>query len=438
MIEGRIKIIIVAIFWLAILSGCLVWFMGTQVQSVAIAGGERGSETYILAEAIAEVFGLVQPNTTIEVFETGGSSENVRLLEQGKVDIATMQAGTEVFGGVHALASLYFDTYQLIVHSDSGINNFHDLEGRRIAIPPRSSGQHQAFWELARYYGINEKITLALPMAEDAANFAMVMKQVDAVFRVRAPGNSSIQELVSDYPMHLVAIPHARAMALENPAIRPGVIAEGAYRGFPPLPATDTATAIVPRLLVASDDLDPTLAYNLTRALFEHRSNLVAKTNLAGFIQPVTEDGRLSLPIHPGAALYYNRDKPGFLEANARIISALLYPTVILSSAAIALRSNWLRRRRVRMGESNRRLMTMALKARHSENPEELIAINDELIDMLRQLVEDLDAERVTQDEFEHFSFTWQAVDTLVRDRVYMLKELVLARNEGSDPSHAG
>jgi hypothetical protein len=31
--------------------------------------------------------------------------------------------------------------------------------------------------------------------------------------------------------------------------------------------------------------------------------------------------------------------------------------------------------------------------------------------------VNDLDAERVTQEEFDHFSFTWQAVDTLVRDR---------------------
>jgi hypothetical protein len=32
-------------------------------------------------------------------------------------------------------------------------------------------------------------------------------------------------------------------------------------------------------------------------------------------------------------------------------------------------------------------------------------------------MVRDLDAERVTKDEFDHFSFTWQAVDTLVRDR---------------------
>ena len=39
---------------------------------------------------------------------------------------------------------------------------------------------------------------------------------------------------------------------------------------------------------------------------------------------------------------------------------------------------------------------------------------------MLRRVVKDLDKDKVTQEEFEHFSFTWRAVDTLVRDRLTM------------------
>ena len=419
--DGRSKILIVAIVWLAIIAGGITWMSGSQVPHIAIAGGQRSSESYILAEAIAEMLSQTQPDIVVEVFETGGSTENVRLLEEGKVDIATMQADTRVFGTVEVLASLYSDTYQLIVRNDSGIDSFHDLIGRRVAIPPRSSGQNQAFWSLVKYYQLGLKGTLALPMAEDAANFAMIMGQVDAVFRVRAPGNAMIQQLVRGHPMKLVPIPHAEALSLENPSIRAGVIAEGAYQGFPPLPAKATATAVVPRLLVARSELDTTLIYNITRDIFEHRSNLVSQTNLAGFIQPVSEESRLPLPIHPGALLYYDRDKPGFVAANARIFSAMLYPTVIISSAAIAMRSRWLRRRRIRMGDCNRRLMSMGEKARHTDSTEELSNINGELIDMLRQLVEDLDEEKVTQDEFEHFSFTWRAVDTLVRDRRYML-----------------
>jgi hypothetical protein len=35
-------------------------------------------------------------------------------------------------------------------------------------------------------------------------------------------------------------------------------------------------------------------------------------------------------------------------------------------------------------------------------------------------VVSDLDHDKVSQEEFEHFSFTWQAVDALVRDQLMM------------------
>jgi hypothetical protein len=46
---------------------------------------------------------------------------------------------------------------------------------------------------------------------------------------------------------------------------------------------------------------------------------------------------------------------------------------------------------------------------------------------MLQHIVSDLDHDHVSQEEFEHFSFTWQAVDTVVRDRLSM------ARSEGDE-----
>jgi hypothetical protein len=42
---------------------------------------------------------------------------------------------------------------------------------------------------------------------------------------------------------------------------------------------------------------------------------------------------------------------------------------------------------------------------------------------MLRGVVIDLDHERVSQVDFEHFSFTWNAVDTLIRDRLLTSNE---------------
>ncbi len=362
------------------------------------------------------MFNATVPNTTLDVFETNGSSQNVRLLEAGQVDLATMQADIRADDTVNAVASLYFDAYQLIVKESSDIQGFEDLEGYRVAIGPAGSGQSSAFVFTAEHYGLSSEQLTALPMSEDTANFAMIMGQVDAVFRVRAPGNLSIRELVRDHPMRLVPIQQSDALALRKPTLSSGVIPLGSYRGSPPLPDRDLPTAVLERLLVARADLDTNLVHTLTRTLFERRSDLIALNNLAGFIGAVDSEGRISTPLHPGARRYYDREKPDFWQQNTRLLASLLYVVAILTSAALALRSHFTRRRKVRISKYTMQLMEVAKQARNTESVQTLYELKDGLIHMLHQVVQDLDKDRVSQEEFEHFSFTWQAVDTVVRD----------------------
>jgi hypothetical protein len=94
------------------------------------------------------------PVTEVEVFETQGSSENIRLLEAGHADFATVQADADSDDGIRAVASLYFDAYQLVVPEASDIQSPADLVGRRVAIGSASSGQYQSFWFLADHYGV--------------------------------------------------------------------------------------------------------------------------------------------------------------------------------------------------------------------------------------------------------------------------------------------
>ena len=120
--EGRLRLIVVAIVWVATLFAILAWVLSTREVRLSIAAGPRSGESFQLASAIAQVFNETVPNASIDVFETSGSAENARLLESGQVDVATMQADTHVHGGINALASLYFDAYQLIVTESSEDN----------------------------------------------------------------------------------------------------------------------------------------------------------------------------------------------------------------------------------------------------------------------------------------------------------------------------
>jgi TRAP transporter TAXI family solute receptor len=401
----------------------LYWFGDSRRRRIAIAGGPATSESFELATAIAKVFGEADPSVQVEVYETSGSRDDVRLIEEGRVDLATMQADIEVTSRVQGVAVLYSDAYQLIVTADSQVESFPDLAGHRVAVAPANSGQNNSFWFVADHYGLDPNTLIALPMSDDAADFAMTHGQVDAVFRVRSPGDPEIRQLIGDRSLRLVPILQASALSLKQPSLAPGYVPVGSYRGDPPVPPADLATVMVDRILVARAELDPDIVQNLTRILFEHRTKLVTETKLAGFIQPVSTSEPLSFPIHPGAQRYYDREKPGFFQRNTRILSGSLYIIAILSSFALALRGKYLRSHRVRMGDYNRSLADIADEARESASFQELQAMKDRLVDMLQIVVNDLDSERVTQEEFEHFSFMWQAVDRLVRDRQTLVTE---------------
>jgi len=151
--------------------------------------------------------------------------------------------------------------------------------------------------------------------------------------------------------------------------------------------------------------------------LFEQRAALVKNSNLAGFIRPLDYAGQISIPMHVGAQRYYDREKPTLLQENSRIAATVLYIGALFTSLLIALRARIKRAQRVRVSDYNMELMALADKAREAEFQADLQPLEERLIEILRVMVRDLDADRVTKDEFDHFSFTWQAVDTVVRDQ---------------------
>jgi TRAP transporter TAXI family solute receptor len=415
---SAVRIILIALLWLALLAAIAFWFNGRDVTRLTIAAGPASGDSFELAEAIARVVEESYPRVKVDVYETQGSGENIRLVDADRVDLGVIQADSSITVDVRAVATLYSDAFQLVVTTESGIQSVADLAGRRVAIPPADSGQNRSFWFLIRHYGIQPDQLTALAMSDEAANFAMQQGQVEAVFRVRAPGNRLVRELVRDQAnMRLVPIDQPAALSLKQPTINAGQIPRGSYRGFPALPVTDLQTAVVDRLLIARTDLDPGLVYKLTKLLFEQRAALVGKSNIAGFIRPLGDADQISIPMHDGARRYYDREKPSLLQENSRIAATALYVCALLTSVGIALRSRIKRVHRVRFSDYNKDLMQIADQARDAQPGDNLAPLQDQLIDILRTVVRDLDADRVTKEEFDHFSFTWQAVDTLVRDR---------------------
>jgi|GEM_PF-458954 len=118
---------------------------------------------------------LAKEGLNVQVLETKGSTENLRLLVEGKADIAFVQGGIVPPSAdveLVSLGSVYFEPLWLFIRSDVPQSRFSQLEGKRIAIGPEGSGTR----------------AVALELLEDA-------EVIDQVMTVDAGGEAAEQML---------------------------------------------------------------------------------------------------------------------------------------------------------------------------------------------------------------------------------------------------
>ncbi len=403
-----------------------------RVHRITLAAGPADGEAFELSLAVAEVAERYARDLEITVLATSGTAQNMSLLDEGRIDLAAVQSNIPPAPSARLVAALYPDAFQLVARDEADIASVADLRGKKIAIPPRGSGQHESFWFLVSHYGLSEADFEALPMTSESANWAMLSQAVDAVFRVRAPANEAVRELIETSPSQVVPIDQAPAMGLKQPAIEYGILPKGAYRGNPPLPKTDLSTAIVRRLLVADEGLDAEIVTALTTVLFERRRDLVTMTPLAGFIQAPDQVAGTFIPVHEGAQRYYSRDEPSFFQENAEPLALFITLFLLVGSGLLQVVSYQKKRR---IDQYNNDVLVLYGEARDTGDTSSLQHQRDSLMDILGRVVDDAEEGRVTEEGFNVFSVTWSAVNEAIRDRLIASRE---AAGGGVPPSSGG
>ncbi|MFQ5625641.1 MAG: TAXI family TRAP transporter solute-binding subunit [Methyloligellaceae bacterium] len=409
---------------MAALAGAAAYIALTAPLSIKLRLGadQLNSEPYEMARAIAHVVGRSHPGVRIEVQITGGSSENMSLLASGKLDLALVQADVISRENVSLLAVLYPDLFQLLVRDDSGIRKLKDLEERKIALPPVTSGQYRAFWFLANHFGLAPERIIAIPMTTHAADEAIVNGNVDAIFRVRGPRNSSIRLLAGRTRLRFIPIDQGAALHLRRPAFTADAIPKGAYRGDPPFPPHDLPTVAVNRMLVARNDVPEDVIHAITHVLFENRRDLALSTPLAALIrQPEIKQGTM-LPVHQGALSYYEREKPFLLEEKAEFLTLILSLLVIITSLSIAFLRRLNERKKGRIEDYAGQLLELEKSAQRAETIPDLDVYKNRLTEILAEAVVDMRERRINAEGLQLFSFVWESVNYSINDHEEQLR----------------
>ena len=320
-----------------------------------------------------------------------------------------------------AIAPLFPEILHLIVTEESGIDSFSELKGKRIALMPQGSGSYQIFWALSSHYGLSSQDFVTQALSPPEANEALWNRKVDALFRVIALGNPTVERLLLQGRTKLVPIEQGAAIQLFHPALFPSTIPQGTYNGALPIPPQDLNVVALDAVLVTREDLRHNLIYEITRILFEAGNELATQNIQAAMIPQPDESPNLRLPFHDGARAYYYQDRPSFIVEYAEPLGLLLSISVLVISGLWQLRI-WFQGKQKNRGDFyNLEVLQLIERINSLEDLEQLTHLRHHLFEILRQVVVDLDEDRVSLESFQSFTFTWQVAMMAISHREALL-----------------
>lgn len=287
------------------------WVKPAPPSRVVIATGRSDGAYHKFAQQYRER--LARERITLEIRETSGSVENIRLLEDptSGVDIAFVQGGT---GGAAktdtlvSLASLYFEPLWVFSRSAPGPSDLRAMRGRRLAVGPEGSGTRSVAQTLLAANGITEATARFSPLTGIDAVMALRRGEVDTVFLIASPDSATVKEMLRSPRIALLSFPRADAYTKRFPFLTKLVLPAGGLSLETNLPSHDTVLLAPAATLVVRRDFHPALV----DLLLVTAAGVHARRGLFEVPQQFPSPDHLDFPLM-NEAQRYHRSGPPFL-----------------------------------------------------------------------------------------------------------------------------
>lgn len=304
----------------AVLLNQAPWLYAQDKKRISVATGGMGGVYFVLGGGIASVLTkYAGVEATAEV--TAASVDNCKLVGAKKADLAFSMndvaydafKGQGNFKSALALRTLCV-TYPNIMHvvttESTGIRKVADLKGRRVSTGAPGSGTEVKALRTLEAAGLNHEKDVKkdrLGAAESAG--AMKDGKIDAYFWDGGVPTSSVMDLAASPGIKMVLIPHedliAPMSAKYGPVYYKSTIPKGVYTGID----YDTPVCGVANIIICHEAMDETLAYQITKVIFERQPELVAIHKEATNLTLENGASNKALPYHKGAATYFKEKR---------------------------------------------------------------------------------------------------------------------------------
>jgi TRAP transporter TAXI family solute receptor len=376
---------IVLVFGLAVLAstaGLLAWRFYNKPTTFSVATGSVDGEALKVVSAIASRLAATNAKVRLKVADTGTAVEAAKAFADGKVDLAVVRADASGLSEARTVVTLTNGVAMILVPANSGIDSIEKLRGKTVGVVAGDVNASLVQALDREYDFTGNKIHFKnLPFTEVAD--ALKAKQVSAILivlpvttRYVAMARAFFGTGPKQHP-GIIGIDSAGAIAVAAPAYESYDLPKGSLRGSPPVPDDDLTTLRVPVYLVAKKSLGDDQVIALTKSVIDTRRELVSTLPILGQIASPSTDKDAFIPMHSGAATYFNGDEQSFLDEWG---NALFYGPWLLGGLVSAILWGWKFAFAKKPGTGPLRpLEALAPRIRGASTEDELAAIQEEI-----------------------------------------------------------
>ncbi|MDP3461099.1 MAG: TAXI family TRAP transporter solute-binding subunit [Hyphomonas sp.] len=278
--------------------------------TIRFGAGAPGGAYHAYAERYQRL--LAEQGVDVELVDTAGSIDNLRLLEDGFIDVALVQGGLTGVSeekSLRSLGGLFEEPFWVFVRANVPARDFGDLKGLRLSIGPDGSGTRALASSLQTAYGGDWAATARLGLSTREAEAALRAGEIDAAAFAASPDAPYVQSLLRAEGIRLLPFERAEAIARRGDGLSSAILLRGVADIGADIPAQDVALVAAVSQLVVRKDVHPAIEAVLLDSALAIHSDKSLFSPAGRFPNAENTD----LPVSKQTARFY-RNGPSFLR----------------------------------------------------------------------------------------------------------------------------
>jgi TRAP transporter TAXI family solute receptor len=315
------------------------WY--SRPTTLTIAVGSLDGEAPKLVAALASRLAEANAPVRLKLVETTSAIEAADLFSSNKTDLAVVRGDVGDLSQAQAVVILAHAVVLLVAPPGSSIADIADLKRAGVGVVGGETNR-KVVDVLTQEYDLGRANVTFRNLAPAETRRALDAKEVRAILVVVPLAEKYLTLLRGLFPQNsktapvLIPIEAAGAIAEKQRAYESFDIPKGTLRGSPPVPGDDVTTLRVSVYVVARKKLDNDLVGGLAEALMKARRDLLGELPMLGQMTAASTDSDAYLPVHPGAAAFYNGTQQSFLDkwGNAIFLAPMIFGGLVSVLAA--------------------------------------------------------------------------------------------------------